>query len=208
MVGRGWDKLYIIWVGNPGNCTTNANPGTPPYETSHVTSSVWVTPEACTYASLPSCCIIHIMARVNTHYVGTLLQCLPMPMRKLSGLMSRWMKFLLWTNSILPIICTQSWGDKSMHEKQAVSRNNSIQIMRTKCIIINTHGKTGYVVNTECARPFPVQNETSDNNNKDDITLSHVTNGQSYWSLLGTDHCSRHQWCVCMYVVREDLNRV
>ena len=34
----------------------------------------------------------------------TLLQCLPIPMRKLSGLMSLWMKFLLCTYSILPII--------------------------------------------------------------------------------------------------------
>ena len=38
----------------------------------------------------------------------TLLQCLPIPMRKLSGLMSRWMKFLLCTYSMRPIIWSAS----------------------------------------------------------------------------------------------------
>lgn len=35
----------------------------------------------------------------------TWLQCLPIPIRKLSGLISLWMKFFLWTYSIRPIIC-------------------------------------------------------------------------------------------------------
>ena len=34
----------------------------------------------------------------------TLLQCLPIPIRKLSGFISLWMKFLLCTYSILLII--------------------------------------------------------------------------------------------------------
>lgn len=40
--------------------------------------------------------------------VRTLLQCRPIPMRKLSGLMSLWMKLLQWTYSIRPIIWSAS----------------------------------------------------------------------------------------------------
>ena len=40
----------------------------------------------------------------NVNMTLTLLQCRPIPIRKLSGFISRWMKFLLWTNSILFII--------------------------------------------------------------------------------------------------------
>ena len=44
----------------------------------------------------------HVMSVVQF----TLLQCRPIPIRKLSGLISRWMKFLLWTYSTRPIIYT------------------------------------------------------------------------------------------------------
>ena len=39
---------------------------------------------------------------------NNLLQCRPIPIRKLSGLMSRWMKFLLCTYSTRPIIWSAS----------------------------------------------------------------------------------------------------
>lgn len=39
--------------------------------------------------------------------VLTLLQCRPMPIKKLSGLMSLWMKFFVCTYSILLIICNE-----------------------------------------------------------------------------------------------------
>lgn len=46
---------------------------------------------------------IYQSAHVIWEYV-TLLQWRPMPIKKLSGFMSLWMKCLQWTNSILPII--------------------------------------------------------------------------------------------------------
>ena len=45
---------------------------------------------------------------INSHMIAlTLLQCRPIPIKKLSGFISRWMKFLLWTYSILFIIWKQ-----------------------------------------------------------------------------------------------------
>ena len=64
--------------------------------------------------------LIYLLSR-NLEGSLTLLQCLPIPIRKLSGLMSRWMKFLLWTYSILPIICAERqtcecvWGRRHRH---------------------------------------------------------------------------------------------
>lgn len=49
---------------------------------------------------------------ILTKSLFTLLQCRPIPIRKLSGLMSRWMKFLVWTNSILLIICGRNKTEK------------------------------------------------------------------------------------------------
>lgn len=55
----------------------------------------------------------HFLLAILTPWVGvlarerkstTLLQWRPMPMRKLSGLMSRWMNDLPWTNSTRPTI--------------------------------------------------------------------------------------------------------
>lgn len=49
---------------------------------------------------------------ILTKSLFTLLQCRPIPIRKLSGLMSLWMKFLVWTNSILLIICGRNKTEK------------------------------------------------------------------------------------------------
>lgn len=59
---------------------------------------------------------------VQTKINLTLLQCLPIPIKKLSGFMSLWMKFLLCKYSMRPIICKCK---RQLHIK-ATGRQNKI----------------------------------------------------------------------------------
>ena len=57
-------------------------------------------------------------------FMFTLLQHLLVPIRKLSGLISRWMKFLLWKYSMRPII----WKERFQQRWQNVCKHNVEQI--------------------------------------------------------------------------------
>jgi len=70
----------------------------------HPTNSIKVLTEKCAFTQDHLYEQHHQITDMMSYHF-TLLQWRPIPIRKLSGLISRWMKFLLWTYSTRPIIC-------------------------------------------------------------------------------------------------------
>ena len=80
------------------------------------------------------CCLVllslYFLARPKS-IINNLLQWRPIPIRKLSGLMSLWMKFLLWTYSTLPIHLVSQHED-CLHGKSPRAEVEEILEARAK----------------------------------------------------------------------------
>lgn len=104
--------------------------------------------------------------------IYTLLQCRPMPIRKLSGLMSRWIKHLLCTSSIRASIWSASISTVFSVNRRQQNVNKSSKL-----------GPSKSITRTQYDREGPYHLRQKNKNEPRDILCLGYSNGTSQYAI-------------------------